>query len=218
MLRYRVGFAAAVLLVGSLAAYRVLAQDHPDHPKKDSPAGDKAAPPAGDGMSAEMAAWAKYAAPGGHHQIMAKQAGTWTATCKFWMDPNAPPEESTGTEVSTVILGGRFLKMEYTGTMMGQPFEGFGLAGYDNMTQKHFMIWTDSCGTMAMMSEGTCTDGCKCTTLVGECPNPMDGGKTKRKSRYVTTMVSDTEMHFEMYGDGPDGKEYKCGEITYKKK
>ena len=45
-------------------------------------------------------------------------------------------EKSSGTMHNEMILGDRFLKQEYEGTMMGMPFHGGGLVGYDNVNQR----------------------------------------------------------------------------------
>jgi hypothetical protein len=69
--------------------------------------GDKKAaqPPATDpGMQAMMAAMS----PGEHHEHMKQLTGNHTYTMKMWMDPSAPPQESTGKRSAQMILGGRF--------------------------------------------------------------------------------------------------------------
>ena len=58
-------------------------------------------------------------------------AGTWDTTMKLWMEPGAEPMVSTGTSTNTMILGGRQLKMEYSGTFMDMPFMGIGFTGFD---------------------------------------------------------------------------------------
>ena len=95
----------------------------------------------------QMAAWMKYANPGEKHAYLKKLEGKWTGKAKFWMQPGAPPTESEGTAVNTLILGGRFLQSSYTSEVMGQPFEGFGLDGYDIHKQKYIGLWTDTMAT-----------------------------------------------------------------------
>jgi len=66
-----------------------------------------------------MAAWMKYAQPGDGHRFLRQLAGSWEASTKLWMEPGAPPMESTGSSVNERIMGGRFLKSDYT----GEPFK-----------------------------------------------------------------------------------------------
>jgi hypothetical protein len=44
-------------------------------------------------------------------------------------------------------MDGRFIKLEMEGDMPGMgPFHGFGLYGYDNVSQKYQATWIDNCG------------------------------------------------------------------------
>ena len=105
-------------------------------------------------MDAEMAAYLKMAEPGAEHAMLAKFAGSWETTIRIWMAPNTPATESKGTAEIVAILGGRQLREEFSGEMMGMPFSGFGLTGYDKATKKYVSTWSDnmSTGIMKMCS------------------------------------------------------------------
>jgi hypothetical protein len=94
------------------------------------------------------------AKPGAPHAMLAKNAGQWNCTVKSWMDPSAEPMTSKGTESSEMILGGRYLRSHFQGTMMDKPFEGMGTMGYDNAKKKYVGTWFDSMGTVIMSLEG----------------------------------------------------------------
>lgn len=96
--------------------------------------------PAGH-MQGMMDLYAKLATPGQPHTLPASMAGTWKTTTKSWMDPNQPPEETTGTCKQTMLMEGRFLQQECTGAMIGQPFNGMDVRGYDNHTKKYVATW-----------------------------------------------------------------------------
>src|SRR5262249_52979692 len=100
----------------------------PASAKPAAKAAAKAAPMSEDQMMAEMM---KLATPGPYHEMLKKFAGSWKTETKMWMGPGEP-QVSEGTAEASMILGGRFLKQEAKGNFMGQPFEGFGLTGYDN--------------------------------------------------------------------------------------
>ena len=99
--------------------------------------------------------------------------------------------------------------------MMGMPFTGHGMHGYDNVTGKYWSTWNDSMSTGVMVSEGTC-DAKEACTFTGSWNDPMT--KTLVTSRMMSRWTSPTTEVFEMYGPGPDGKEFKMMEITYTKK
>jgi hypothetical protein len=162
-----------------------------------------------------MEVYQKLATPGVPHKVLASMAGTWNAKMKCWMEPDKPPMKSTGTSETKMIFGGRFLHMDFAGDMMGSPFSGLGLTGYDNHTKKYMSTWIDSMGTVILFFEGTgSADG---KTITQECryDDPIKG---PMKWRSVTRIVDDNTHLFEMYGTDKSGKEEKMMEITYTRK
>jgi len=149
--------------------------------------------------------------PGEHHQHMMKLAGNFDYTIKLWMDPSAPPSESTGKRSAEMVMGGRYLIEKYTGTFMGMPFEGMGVLAYDNLKKSYVSTWIDNMATGVMVATGSC-DGKGTWTMAGEMPDPMTGGSAKTRS--VTKVVDDNHFTMEMYTTGPDGKEMKMMEIS----
>ena len=97
-------------------------------------------------MQAMMGVYTKLATPGEPHKLLASMAGSWNTKTKSWMEPNKPPTESIGSCEQKMLLGGRFLQQECTGDMMGQPFTGIGVNGYDNHAKKYVSTWMDSMG------------------------------------------------------------------------
>src|SRR5512132_483462 len=98
-------------------------------------------------QQAEMQAYMKAATPGPEHQALAAMAGNYDLKVKGWQAAGAAPEESVATAVRSSALGGRVMVEEVHGTMMGMPFEGHGMSGFDNVTGKYWSTWTDSMGT-----------------------------------------------------------------------
>ena len=166
----------------------------------------------GHEMNEEMAAWMALAEPSTEHEFLERLVGTWNAKNRFWMEPDAPPIESTGVSTNEMILGGRFLESEYSGSMMGQPFHGFALEGYDVYQEKHTGLWIDSMGTLTMISEGNCDKSGKVLTMIAETRDPMTGLTMKTKG--VTTFRSEDEYTYEMWYVG-DGEPVKTMEVTY---
>ena len=166
-------------------------------------------------MQDMMNLYAKLAAPGEPHKRPASLVGTWNTTTKEWMDPNQPPEESTGSCKQTMVLGGRFLQQECTGTMMGQPFNGMGVTGYGNHTKKYMATWMDSMGTALYCFEGTAGDDGKTITMESHYDDPMGG---PMKLRAVTKPIDPNTEIFEMYGTDKSGQEMKMMEIRYTRK
>jgi len=166
-------------------------------------------------QKAEMEAYMKAGTPGAAHQELAGQAGNYDLKIKSWHEPNAPATEETGTATRKMILGGRVLVEDVNSSMMGSPFTGQGLRGYDNVTGKHWSLWMDSMSTGMMTSEGTCDAKGVCT-FTGSWNDPITKGP--KKVRMTSRWTNPTTEVFEMFGPGKDGKEMKMMEITYTKK
>jgi hypothetical protein len=150
--------------------------------------------------------------PGPKHAELAKQVGEWDADVEHFM-PGMPVEKSKGTAKITMVMNGRFLREDFKGTMMGQPFEGMMLLGYDNNLKRYDSTWIDSMGTGMMVthSKGETPD-----VLSGEFYCPM--AKKEITARLVTKTVSNDEHIFEMHAPGLDGKEALMLRITYHRK
>jgi hypothetical protein len=114
-----------------------------------------------------------------------------------------------------MILDGRFLQQEYTGDMMGSPFTGINVIGYDNHTRKYVSTWVDSMGTGIYFFQGTA--GADGKTITQECryDDPIKG---PMKWRSVTRIVDDNTLVYEAYGTDKRGKEEKMAEMTLTRK
>ena len=164
---------------------------------------------------AMMEVWKKLGTPGEPHKLFGTLAGSWTTTTKEWMEPGKPPTESTGTADMKMLLDGRFLYQEYNSQMMGQPFSGVGIDGYDNMTKKYVTAWIDTMGTGIFFMDGTASADGKTITLKGQHPVPGGG---QMKHRAIWKIVDNNSQTFEMYGTHPGQKEMKFLEIVYTRK
>ena len=174
------------------------------------------APPMSAEQQAMMAAFERAMTPGPEHKMLEAMAGEWTYTSKMWMDPAAPLQESSGTSSFKSILGGRFVQHEHRGVMMGMPFEGIGVNGYDNLKMKFVSTWMDNMGTMIVMSTGTFDPATKTFTYTGEMDNPMLPGTTLKFRETLRAPDADT-AHMDWY-ELRGGKEAKTMEIAYKRK
>ncbi|HEX6726677.1 MAG TPA: DUF1579 domain-containing protein [Nitrospira sp.] len=159
--------------------------------------------------------WKQAATPGEPHKLFASIAGSYTTHTKEWMEPGKPPMESDGTSESKMLLDGRFLYQEYNAQMMGQPFSGIGIDGYENMTKKYVTTWIDTMGTGIFFMEGTASPDGKTITLKGSHPEPGGGKMTHRA---VWKIIDNNNQTFDMYGAHHGQKEMKMLEIVYTRK
>jgi hypothetical protein len=166
-------------------------------------------------MQAMMEVYKKLAIPGDSHKLLANWEGSWTTKTRSWMGPDTPPTESTGTCEQKMILGGHYLRQEYTGDMMGEPFNGINIMGYDNHTKKYVSIWIDSMSTGIYFFEGTASPDGK--TITQECSydDPVRGPLVWRS---VSRIADDNTLLYEMYITPKGGKEEKMMEMSVTRK
>ena len=162
-------------------------------------------------MEEQMAAWMKYASPDKEHEFLKKMSGNWKAAVKMWMDPNQPPQESSGTATNELLMDGRFLQCRFDGKTPWGDFSGMSIDGFNRIDKKYQGVWMDSMGTIMMVFAGE-ADG-DVRTMFCDYTNPMTGKTTTTKG--VTTIVSENEHRYESWADGPDGKTFKNMEIVY---
>ncbi|MFO0829850.1 MAG: DUF1579 domain-containing protein [Phycisphaerales bacterium] len=222
----RLGYSLAG--VAALAATVAFAQSTTNQPKRapsppaptaKAPAapqaaqGPQAAPP---GMSAEdMKAMMEAATPGPMHQHLAQAVGTWNGALNMWMTPDSPPMPMTCVSTVTPVMDGRFVKMETTGEMPGMGmFNGMGINGFDNVSQKFQCTWIDNMGTGMMTGTGELSPDGKTLTWTMSYNCPIQ--KKCVTMRQVETMTDKDSMKLEFFGPDPkSGKEFKSMEIVY---
>lgn len=126
---------------------------------QDKDKGHAAAGAQGDNMMPEMPK------PTKEHQMLKSRIGTWDAAVSCPMMGN-----STGTETNEAF-GDFWIVSRFTGEMMGMPFKGMSLVGYDPIEQKYVSTWCDTMSPALMVMKGT-MEGRKLTST-GKGPDMM---------------------------------------------
>lgn len=146
--------------------------------------------------------------PGPQQDKLKEWVGKWKATVKFG------GQESPGTAVFRMDLGGFYLVEEFEGDFGGMKFSGRGHTGYCPLRKKYLTTWMDSMSPSLLMMEGGFDAAGKVLTMVGEGPT-MEG--TMGKFKGVTRLV-DTDTHrFTMYLVDASGSEQELMSIEYKR-
>ncbi len=153
--------------------------------------------------------------PGEPHKLFARLAGSWATRTRGWMEPDKPPTEGTGTCEQKLILDGHYLQQFYTGDMMGAPFTGINILGYNNHTKKYESIWIDSRSTTIYYFEGDASEDGRTITQKCSYDDPARGPCVWRS---VTRIRDDNTLEFEMFITPRRGKEEKTMEMTVSRK
>jgi hypothetical protein len=114
-----------------------------------------------------------------------------------------------------MILNGRYLRQEYTGDMMGMPFSGISIMGYNNHTGKYESIWVDTMSTALYYFVGTASPDGKTITQHCKYDDPVRGPADWRT---VTRIKDDSTIDFEMFLTPKGKKEEKMMEMTISRK
>lgn len=161
-----------------------------------------------------MKQWQSYLTPGPEHNMLMNMLGEWEGDITMWMDPTQPPQKSTGTTKYESLMDGRYVAGHYSGMMMGMPFNGMDLTGYDNALKVFQNVWIDNMGTGMMITEGVFDAETNTITYKGKMVIP-DGSKVD--VRNIVTIIDKDHSKFEMFIDMGSG-ETKSMEINYKRK
>lgn len=197
------------------AAPPLAAQDTPTEAKPEAEAASQSVGEAMDAeMQAMMEAWQKAGTPGPQHRQLAEHfVGEWNATQTMWMDPDAPPMTQTGSASSKAVLGGRQIRDDYSSTFMGQPYQGIGHTGYDNVTGRYTSTWADNMSTGTMLAYGDYDPASKTYTFKAEMADPTQGGAMVPIRMEIRIVDADHHV-FDMY-ETRDGQEARTMRIEY---
>jgi len=82
--------------------------------------------------------------PGPQHELLAAMAGDWSGPTQTWFDPDGLPEECTTEASARLLLGGRWLRIDYRGEAMGKLHAGEMTLGFHRDAKQFEMAWIDS--------------------------------------------------------------------------
>lgn len=150
--------------------------------------------------------------PTKHHAMLERTAGTWKTTMDM---PTMGVQGSPGTVTRRMV--GKFWQVDtYEGEMMGMPFHGLGVTGYDSEKQKFIGMWVDSMGDRMTTFEGVYDEGKK--TLRFEVPgrDPMTG--REQLELHETEFIDDDQFVFRMLWPTESGEKQVVMTIRYERK
>jgi hypothetical protein len=166
-------------------------------------------------MQKIMEIYRKTGTPGEPHRELATLVGSWQTVSRGWMEPDRQPVVSTGTCEQKLVLDGHYLQQTYTGDMMGQPFTGISLLGFDNHTKKYQSIWIDTMSTGVYFFEGTASRDGRTIKQESRYDDPVHGPSARRT---VTRIKDSSTIEFEMFLTPKGRKEIKMMEMTITRK
>lgn len=149
-----------------------------------------------------------------NHKLLEKYVGSWDTEMKAAAVPGQPPQVTKGKSSSKLIGGGVWLVTDFEGSMMGMPFIGHEVMGYDNHAKQYILNWVDTSSTAMFSGEMQFDD--KTHTLAGTIHGHDEAGvdmKWRATDEWKDADTHEYAMHMKM-GDGP---EMEMLRITYKR-
>ena len=145
------------------------------------------------------------AQPQKEHQWLQKLVGEWTYEIEAMMEPDQPPEKSTGTE-SVRSLNGLWILAEGQGEMlcMGSATTLMTL-GYDLQKQRYVGTWVGSIMTYLWVYDGELNADETVLTLNSDGPS-MTGAEKLGKYKDVIEFKSDDHRVLTSHVLGDDGQ------------
>ena len=166
-------------------------------------------------QAAGMKAWQDYMTPGDVHKMLAQSDGDWNEEVTFWMQPGAAPMTNKSIAHNEMIMSGRYQQSKHTGDMMGMPYEGMSILGYDNAKKIFISTWIDNMGTGVMTLEGVWNDKTKTINFKGKEVDPMNGKDIEVRETFQ--LIDNDNQQLEMFSV-INGKESKTMKIHFTRK
>ena len=80
-------------------------------------------------------------------------AGTWDVKSKMFMNPSKAIDGHY-VEIAKLKVGGFWLISEISGKVMGMPFHGHSMLGYEAHKKQYTGTWVESFGSVMLISKG----------------------------------------------------------------
>lgn len=143
----------------------------------------------------------QMAAPGEQHKLLAKLAGNWKFTGKFFM-PGQPPMEFAGRSENKLILGDRFLQVNGFSESQNPSLkvQSMTVYGFDKRIGKYTAWGIDTWGTYSVSAAGDYDAQTKTITLSGENEEP---GMGKIPFKFILKLIDDAHYSLELHMQYP---------------
>jgi hypothetical protein len=120
--------------------------------------------------------------PGEHHAQYEKAAGRFSGTVRFYPEAGGEPVAGRAWTESKMILGGRFLQVDFKGSSLdGNKRMGLGVYGFNEYTEKHSGYWIDGSSNTTFYGQGDCSHKGRAITLYGDGIDAASGAVIQKK-------------------------------------
>src|SRR6266850_5745428 len=109
--------------------------------------------------------------PAPEYALLKRDEGIWNATIQMAPEPGGEAEVSNGVETNVIGPGGLWLITDFKGQLMGKPFQGHGILGYDEAKKKFLRVWVESTQAVLFPAAGAYDPATATLTMWMEGPD-----------------------------------------------
>lgn len=146
--------------------------------------------------------------------LLLARAGNWRGLYQLWLTPADEGRESRATATVVPLLGGRFVRLDYTWAFDGELQAGSLTFGHEAGTNTATAVWIDGwhMGNQFMICTGSVAEDGAITVLGSYAapPGPAWGWRTEIAS------LDDERFRLRMINITPEGEEALAVEVVFK--
>lgn len=141
--------------------------------------------------------------------------GCWSGICRTWFEPDKLADESAIRGEFQGLLGGRFLRHVYDGTIQGKPRHGEETIAFNTITQQYQVVWIDDfhMSEAILFSQGPAIE--RGFNVFGNYD--VGNGHPPWGWRTELQWLDSQHLQLASYNVMPDGAEAKAVEIQYRR-
>lgn len=151
--------------------------------------------------------------PGEGQKRLQQMIGSFNVKISTWVQPSKPPVVTTGSAVSSWVLGNRYVQTMLSSGKADSSFNGIGYVAYDNVAKVYQAAWMDDGSTGMTWYSGRLDAAGRSAVMKATTTDPITGKPSPLELRL--TILPDGTHASELWGMGLGTTMFKMMELRY---